>query len=341
MKRIHLLFKIPAVGLAGFCALASICANIRAQEIEMRGPTLLFKNEEKFDPSAVEPIGDGTYLLVADDDTTPLLIVDAKTREIIPKRLEIPDFQASNPDWEAMAKDSENNYYLIGSHSHLLRFRLKDEMEKDPAKIKIECKIDIDIKEFFDSLQGILKGHSPQIEGLAVWRNGGKKELVVGVREKGSKTIHVYHSEFADDKLHLKLLFHFIVPEVENAKNVEWHLSSIEYVPAWDGFLVITSTEEQDKFYGSMLWFVSNEMLKGLKQSSTEVTPDKSKVFEPTMKAEGLAVLPSTDKAKLRVIIVFDNDSRKAAALAFADLSKPVKMKPKATPNNSFKPTPR
>lgn len=44
------------------------------------------------------------------------------------------------------------------------------------------------------------------------------------------------------------------------------------------------------------------------------------------MKAEGLAVTCS-NKAKLKLVIVFDNDhlrTDQAAALAFVDLSKPI-----------------
>ncbi len=117
-----------------------------------------------------------------------------------------------------------------------------------------------------------------------------------------------------------------------------WHLSSIEHVPAWGGFLVMTTTENKDRYYGNVLWFVQEDQLKEntIAQGAFQaVVPTKSKVFQesltggrPGIKAEGLAVLSDEDskgsKQTLSVVIVFDNDSRAPSALMFIELSKPA-----------------
>ena len=335
MKRIQSLRTILTFGLAGFCFFASIDTSIKAQGISVQGLALAFKQAEGIEPSAVEPIGDGTNLLVADDRTQALLIVNAKRREVAKEKLPIPP-GGSFPKWEAMAKDRQKNYYLIGILAGLFRFHLKDEAETTPAKIKIEGEIE---KLTFKQSDDLKNCPPARIEGLTVWVNdSGEEELVIGKRDDTLDTIHVYRAKItADKQLLVKPFFEFGVPKVENAVNVKWHLSSIEYVPDWEGFLVVTSTESIDnKFYGNMLWFVSNEELKGPQQSSPAcnfrvVTPIMSEVFEPAMKAEGLAILKSAEKAKLSVVIVFDNDygnrerTKDAAALAFVELSKPPK----------------
>lgn len=354
MKRNRLLLPAPVLALAVLCLLAVLGGGVRAQGIGVQGMALEFKNAVGLEPSAVEPIGDGTNLLVADDKTQALLIVNARTREVT--RLKQPIQRAnSSPKWEALAKDRRNNYYLIGVYAGLFRFHLKDEAEKDPAKIEIEgeveqltlnqpagpnCAPSIPADPNYCGL--------PVIEGLAVWVNESKEEeLVVGTRDDASDFIRVSRAKLtADKRLTLKPFFQFAAPKVETNEKVKWHLSSIEYVPDWGGFLVVTSTEDcLNKFYGNMLWFVSNEALKGSQQKQNPpacgevVTPIKSEVFEPAMKAEGLAVLPTTDKAKLRVVIVFDNDyarrgsTRDAAALAFAELSKPFQTKTPSAKN--------
>jgi hypothetical protein len=98
----------------------------------------------------------------------------------------------------------------------------------------------------------------------------------------------------------------------------EWHLSSIEYIQALNGFLVVTSTEDdRNRFYGNKLWFVSRENLKTSQpSSSTGAFKDATKVmiggkvFDSKMKAEGLTVI---DNAGRKVALVFDNDYRKTS----------------------------
>ena len=253
-------------------------------------------------------------------------------------------------DWEAMAKDGDN-FYLVGSKGLLFRFRL-NEQEKDWSKIQVTEAKEIVINNF-DLVKTELKGRKPEIEGLAIYANDQKKELVVGIREHDSAgkprtgAIHFYRAEIMEQGLTLKPFFKFDAtdPAVLGAADLAWHLSSIEHVPDWSGFLVMTTTERKDRYYGSILWFVPEDQLKQNPNEQTfrSVVPTRSKVFQeslpggrPGIKAEGLAVLSDGDskrsKQTLSVVIVFDNDSRAPSALMFVELSKP----PSATDRSGF-----
>ena len=150
-----------------------------AQEISVSGPVVFFKDQPNIEPSGVVPIGDGAYLLVADDNTRDLLIVEKQTGKILRTNLVIPGLNR-NADWEAMAKDGDD-FYLIGSKGLLFRFRL-NEQEKDWSKIQVTGAKEIVINNF-DLVKTELKGRKPEIEGLAIYVNDQKKELVVGIRE--------------------------------------------------------------------------------------------------------------------------------------------------------------
>ena len=57
-----------------------------------------------------------------------------------------------------------------------------------------------------------------------------------------------------DAELELKPLFSF---EAEQREGVTSELTSLEYVPALEGFLVVTASEdESNAFHGNTLWFV-------------------------------------------------------------------------------------
>lgn len=352
MKTNRVFCQTLLFGLACFCVPASIGVDVRAQEITMQAPTLAFKptpdvrDVKSIEPSGVEPIGDGKYLLVADDNASALLVVEAQTAEVV-NTLPIPGYPVeSRPDWEAMAKDSQGKYYLIASHKssgnyHLLCFHLDGENGNTPGKYAIVLEAaQPNVKIWFDGIRKTLKGTVPEIEGLAVWENEGRKELVFGVRQKGQETILVYHGAIINGEIPtVEAFFKFEAPpRMEDTTKIGWHISSIEHTAEWGGgFLIVTSSEEGPKFYGSKIWFVSKGDLKKPQPSSPkplssaetfiDVTPLKGDVFEKTMKAEGLAVLRSND-AKLSVVIVFDNDypeTTQPAALSFADLSKPKK----------------
>jgi len=341
MKTTNLFLRYAILIVASFGLIAGMTAGSHAQEISVSGPIMFFKDQPNIEPSGVEPIGDGTYLLVADDNTRDLLIVEKQTGKILRTNLVIPGLNR-NADWEAMAKDGDD-FYLIGSKGLLFRFRL-NEQEKDWSKIQVTGAKEIVINNF-DLVKTELKGRRPEIEGLAIYVNDQKKELVVGIREHQSAdkprtaAIHFFRAEILEEGLTLKPFFNFDAsePAVPGSADLAWHLSSIEHVSDWGGFLVMTTTENKDRYYGNVLWFVQEDQLKqnsNAQGTFRSVVPTKSKVFQeslpggrPGIKGEGLAVLSDDDskpsKQTLSVVIVFDNDSRAPSALMLIELSKP------------------
>ena len=181
------------------------------------------------------------------------------------------------------------------------------------------------------AIKGAIGGTDARVEGLAVWVNdNNEKELVFGIRDiPGKPLLRVSRAKMSDSELSLSEFFAFVAKKPD-AGPVEWHISSLEYVKALDGFLVITSTEDDstNQFYGNKLWFVSRKNLKTSEPSScTDKFKDatkmmiEGKVFDSTMKAEGLAII---DNAGSRVALVFDNDynkTRQTSKLAVLTLS--------------------
>ncbi len=112
----------------------------------------------------------------------------------------------------------------------------------------------------------------------------------------------------ASAELSLAPLFAF---EPGSREGVRSQLTSLEYLPAWQGFLVVTTTEdEQNAFHGNTLWFVADDRIAEAK--GAPVQPEKLWVFEAAMKAEGLCVLPShpsADPNTVRILIAYDNDA--------------------------------
>ena len=98
-----------------------------------------YRLDNVLEASGVEPIGDGRLLLVAHDKKVPLRVIETATGRQAGPLLTCEKFPAETPKsskWEGMARDSDGNYYLVGSHSgntqgerdehaKLIRFRLK------------------------------------------------------------------------------------------------------------------------------------------------------------------------------------------------------------------------
>jgi hypothetical protein len=291
---------------------------LTTSELRTNGQAVALKGtifETNIEPSAVEPIGNGKLLLVADDKQSDLFIVDAETGVIAGQRLSIGK-ASTNPKWEAMAKDGKD-YYILGTKcSCLYRFSLKNEAETDPAKINV------DLESGPIAIKGEI-GADARVEGLAVWVNdNNEKELIFGIRDTpGKALLRVYRAKISDGELSLLEFFAFVAKKPD-AQPVEWHISSLEYDQALDGFLVITSTEDDqnNRFYGNKLWFVSRKNLKSSEPSSSTGTFKdatkimiEGKVFDSTMKAEGLAII---DDARSRMALVFDNDYNKTKQTA-------------------------
>lgn len=301
------------------------------------------KNGNDPEPSAIESIND-KYFLVAGDKVGDLYIVEAAGGKVV-NILELEDFK--KPKWEAMAFDGEY-FYIIGSHavklddsideliekqaerSHLLRFKLKN-IDGDASKIEVDSIIELNVS---DSLkQAGFYDEDPfknrvKIEGLAVRTGAGNnKELVFALREPHD-IMRVFSAELPDepktgDRLSLNPFFGF---EAGKIGTIPFRLSSIEYVPKWSGFFILTSTEDPEKnsFFGNALWFISDEAVKN-SLPSRQTVPQIVWLFAVDMKAEGLCVLPGATSEKLRLALVFDNDFKdtdKVGTMQLIEISK-------------------
>jgi hypothetical protein len=130
------------------------------------------------------------------------------------------------------------------------------------------------------------------------------RELFIGLREPKDK-IHVFVADVSaspspEAELELKPAFAFPADPREGQAS---ELTSLEYVPALAGFLVVTASEDTaNVFHGNTLWYVAD----GETTRATKVA-----TFEVAMKAEGLAVLASeTDgpRTTVKLVITYDND---------------------------------
>jgi hypothetical protein len=173
-----------------------------------------------------------------------------------------------------------------------------------------------------------------KIEGLAVRTRQDAttsttvRELVIGLRQP-DEPVRVYAADITqlpgpNAKLTLRPLFRFYAG---NRGGVRSQLSSIEYLPTWNGFLILTSTEDlRNHFHGNTLWFLPDEKISAaspttlqldkLKLSDLQlVEPQKVWVFGVDNKAEGLCVLSEeagsgkTQTRHARLALVYDNDT--------------------------------
>ena len=130
-----------------------------------------------------------------------------------------------------------------------------------------------------------------------------RSELAVGLREPGDK-VRAFVADITDarpdSELALQPLFSF---DAGAREGVPAQLGSLEYVPALNGFLVATLTEDANNaFHGNTLWFVADGVTDRAEKIAT---------FEVAMKCEGLAVLGSETKGpetRVKLLIAFDND---------------------------------
>jgi hypothetical protein len=304
-----------------------------AQEFHLESATLpapLLDDAGKvnvlIEASAVEPIGDGRRLLVAHDKHPALFIVDVATGRLLGDPITAPRFPEPSklgaPKWEGMARDADGNYYLIGAHvgktdeertskSVLLRFRLKD---TDPPAIDEASVIRWNISRSLESVLaaaglGPAEVAKRKIEGLAIRQSkkadgSACREIIIGLREPSDKVrafaIDITSAPSPDAELELKPLFAF---EAEAREGVTSQLTSLEYVAALGGSLVITASEdESNAFHGNILWFVPDGHTTRAQKIAT---------FEVAMKAEGLAVLGVENGAQrtaVKLVITYDND---------------------------------
>jgi len=294
-----------------------------------------FQVDRTIEASAAATVGDGGRLVVAHDKAVPLRLVETATgREV--KTLTSPRFPAETPKstkWEAMAQDADGGLYVVGSHSgktederaqhrSLIRFHLVDGPDGlptiDDASV-VSWALDAGLERALRSL-GLSDGAVARrkVEGLTIREpaSPNRRELVVGLREPDDLVrAFVVHVPTSADGAPLEPtpLFAFEPGEIDGVRR---QLTSLEYVPAWRGFAIVTATEDADNaFHGNTLWFASDDRIA--RADGATITPEKVWEFEPAMKAEGLCILPTPGPgpdadpatATVRFAIVYDNDA--------------------------------
>jgi hypothetical protein len=288
--------------------------------------------------SGVEPIEGGRLLLVAHDKNVPLRVVETATGRQVGPLLTSRRFPAETPKgpkWEGMARDADGFYYLVGSHSgktqderdqhtQLYRFRLKPGGAPDRpvaiddasvARWRIAAPL---VRALEQEGLGAKAVEQRKIEGLAIRElpagsNGAGRELLIGLRQPDD-LVRVFSADITklpdqDAELPLRRLFAFKAGQCEG---VPCQLTSLEYLPQWNGCLIVTATEdEQNAFHGNSLWFVPDSSIGP--DGSALVEPVKVATFEVAMKAEGLCVLdpPRDDRGAgaVTLLVTYDNDA--------------------------------
>lgn len=300
-----------------------------------------YRLDNVLEASGVEPIGDGRLLLVAHDKKVPLRVIETATGRQVGPLLTCDKFPAETPKsskWEGMARDSEGNYYLVGSHSgktqgerdehaKLIRFRLKiqpgtggslDAVAIDEASVTSWRLASPLIQALRHDGLDANAVDQRKIEGLAIRELPAgpdgrvRRELVIGLRQPDD-LVRTFVADITvppapDSELALTRLFAFDAGEREGVRS---QLTSLDYLAVWKGFLVVTATEDdQNAFHGNTLWFVPDHRIR--QGNGSPVLADKVWTFEAAMKAEGLCVLPPaagvTDPGTVRLVVTYDND---------------------------------
>ncbi len=310
-----------ALGLVGLFAASAWAHHWHMENATLPAPLLRDgKVDVVIEPSGVAPIGDGRRVLVAHDQAAGLYVVDVATGAVVGAPLgssKFPPTTKTGPEWEGMALDSEGNYYLVGSHSGkndeeraacsaVVRFRLRD--GETPA-IDDASVVRWDIARSLEAALRAQKLDERQIAegkigGLAIRDAGGRRQLVIGIGAPGDKVrafvADITNAPSPGASLELRPMFTFDAGECEG---VAAQVTSLEYVPAMSGFLVLTAAEDTDNtFHGNTLWLVADGETRRARPYAT---------FEVAMKATGLAVLgveASGHLTTIKLLITYDND---------------------------------
>ena len=359
-------------------------------KIENKSDLIFYAPHAAIESSAIEPLGKGDWLIIADDENTNFFVVDAgkiSSNTVTTQLLTFPKTFGEKAKWEALAQDDEGTFYVVGSHfadpkkkkpaekllarSHLFRFKIKgDGSAAAPFQIDSEP-LEWSVKKALID-EGIYNSdfnkNKAKVEGLTVrvMRDAAgkliRRELIFGLREP-SDFVRAYVADItklpaANAELVLRPLFKFKAGNSES--NVPFKLSSLEYVPKWGGFLILTSTEdEKNAFHGNILWFLPDSQIVADKPKIENLNfaePQKVWSFDNKSKAEGISVIsespsctafltsPSDTKSgKIRLAIVYDNDDEDTcknnqncvhSALQIIELTKGVAMK--ETGNKEF-----
>ncbi|WP_165234471.1 hypothetical protein [Aquisphaera insulae] len=298
--------------------------------------------------SAVEAIGDGRLALVAHDKQVPLRVVDVATGRQLGPPITSPAFPAETPKsskWEGMAADTDGNFYVVGSHSgktddersqheRLIRFRLRPVSPAaegtNAGPLAIDDASVVCWRIAGPLLRALEREGLPaaalaerKIEGLTIRDQAGpdgqhRRELVIGLRQPDD-LVRVFAADIAanpspEAELAPRRLFAF---DPGRREGVRCQLTSLEYLPAWKGFLVVTTTEDtSNAFHGNTLWFVPDARIAAAGDAAAApIVADRIWVFEAAQKAEGLCILPTPTAGgaeathAVRLLITFDNDA--------------------------------
>lgn len=324
-------------------------------------PQVQSSDDEAIDmeASGVEALGGDVFLVAGDKDQAIVVLDAGGASPRVAKQLKLKGAE-KKPKWEAMARDQRGFVYVIGSHnaatetnkaveklaarSAIVRF----EVEGDPARpqeLKAKRELTLSITRALAGA-GLYDAQKPKesrakIEGLAVRTREGAggpgPELVVGLREPidcpgapGGTCVRALAADLGavpegvDGPFELSLAPLFLF-EAGARQGVPSKLASLAYVPEWQGFLVLTSTEDEDhEFHGNTLWFLPDSEARGTTLGAAQklwvfgLLPEGASVGNEgssssrEAKAEGLAVFPredGSDPDRLRIAIVYDDDA--------------------------------
>ena len=325
----------PAVQVGNFWKVAPVAAPVPFLQVDGSPETVV-------EASGVEPIGDGTHILVLHDKAPELRVYERASRKPIGVGLTSPDFPSGlevGPKWEGIAQDGDHTYYVIGSHSgkddgergqraYLLQFRLAGDgsagkpLAIQPGSVKRwnlgHGLIDALVAEGLPEK----RVGARKIEGLAVREQRDQagaltsRILAIGLREPDD-LVRVFEVDITKAPepgatLNLRRAFAFAAGKsVDGLENLQ--LTSLERINTGPqtGYLVVTASEDKENvFHGNKLWFISDEDIAGATAKGL-VKPQELWSFEPKLKAEGVAVLPGSKDGDTSLVVVYDNDAKK------------------------------
>ncbi len=310
-----------ALGLAGLIEPAARAHHWQFEAATLPAPFLRDgRVDVAIEPSGVAPIGDGRRMLVAHNNAASLHVVDLATGALVGAPLDSPKFfptTGTSAMWEGMALDSEGNYYLVSSTSGksdreraacsaVVRFRLRGGETPaidDASVVRWDIARPVDAALRAQRLDATRIARQ-KVGGLAICEVGGHRQLVIGLSAPDDKVraivADITPAPSPGATLEFRPLFTF---DAGRCEGVAAQLTSLEYVPAMSGFLVLTATEDADNvFHGNTLWLVANGETRRARPYGT---------FEVAMKAAGLAVLgveASGHLTTIKLLITYDND---------------------------------
>ena len=310
-----------ALGLAGLFAPVAWAHHWHLESATLPAPFLRDgRVDVVVEPSGVAPIGDGRRVLLADGKSASLHVVDLATGELVGAPLSLPKFPpttSTGPKWAGMALDSEGNYYLVDSHSGksdegraesrvVVRFRLRGgevPAIDDASVVHWEIARPLEVALRAQRLDATRIAQQ-KVGGLAIREVGGHRQLVIGLSAQDDKVralaADITPTPSPGVALEFRPLFTF---DAGRCEGVAARLTSLAYVPAMSGFLVLTATEDADNaFHGNTLWLVADGETLRARPYAT---------FEVAMKAAGQAVLgveASGHLTTIKLLITYDND---------------------------------